>query len=699
MITLATPVTALLPQLAARVHTQLTHLGIQTVQDLLFYFPYRHEDYRVITPLGSLGLIPDGGRVCVEARVDLLRTFRSPKRQMMITEGFISDDSGSAKVMWFHQPYVAKALPTGVKAFFIGRVSGNRSKEFLNPSFERIGNNETRARDAGHIVGVYRSTEGLTQRMFRALLRRALPSVSSLKDWQPKEVLQDERLLSFAAAVESIHFPADPAILAAAGTRLAFDELFLFQARAFAASAYFRRTPAPEIPFAEAETRRFVAALPFQLTTAQRKAAWEIIGDLKQPHPMNRMLHGDVGSGKTVVASLAMLNVARSGSQSALLAPTEILAQQHFRVFVQYFEHTEMPVALLTASGVQIGSRRTTKTTLLKRLRSGEIAMVIGTHALLQPPVLIPKLALAVVDEQHRFGVAQRAALTQRRGSDGIAPHVLTMTATPIPRTLALTLYSDMDLSVLDTAPTTRAGVTTRVVGGDDRGVVEAHLRKEISAGHGAFVLCPRIEVESPSGDTLIDWEGARSVKAERERLGAVLPAAAIGMLHGRMKPEKKEEIMEQFRSGDLDVLVTTSVVEVGIDVPRATMMLVENAEMFGLAQLHQLRGRVGRGTLPGICYLMMGTLDTEAQKRVRILEHVTDGFVLAERDLELRGPSHLSGQEQSGWPKFRIADVHDKAMVERTHRVVKKLFKKDSTLKTWPKVRAAVMTRRASEI
>jgi len=698
MTTLGSAITDILPQISKRVEKQLTHLGIRTTKDLLFYFPYRHEDYRVITPIGKLGELAEGNRAAISARVDLIRTFRSAKRHMLITDAVVSDPSGSTKITWFHQPYVGKTLPIGTRAFFVGRVTGKHGHEFINPSFEKIlGSPSTGfgniGRDAGRIVPVYRTTEGLTQKMLRALVRKALPAATTLPEWLANGVIGENGLLGFAQAVVAIHFPADEKVLKRSRDRLAFDELFLFQARAFEAASHWKRQQAPVVRFDEPATKTYVKALPFRLTDAQRKAAWEILGDIGKEHPMNRLLHGDVGSGKTVTASIAMFNVARSGGQAALLCPTEILANQHFETLKAFFAASEIPIALLTAHAVKLGSRRVLKNTVLKRLRSGELPIVVGTHALLQPPVLMPKLALAIIDEQHRFGVEQRKALSERRG-DAVVPHILTMTATPIPRTLGLTLYSDMDLSVLDAMPTHRAGVLTKVLRADERAKAEEHIRKEIAASHGVFVLCPRIEVEEEAGETLFDWEGSRSVKAESQRLATVFSGARIGMLHGKMKSEKKEEVMEQFSNGDLDILVSTSVVEVGIDVARATIMLVENAEMFGLAQLHQLRGRVGRAELPGFCYLIVGTADEQARERVAALEQLTDGFALAERDLELRGPSHLWGSEQSGWPKFKVADLYDKAMVERTHRAVKKLFREDPTLSKWPRIKAAVMRR-----
>ena len=693
MITLSTPVTALWPQIAARVQKQLTHLGIRTTKDLLFYFPYRHEDYRVITPIGTLGSIAEGTRAAISARVDLIRTFRSPKRHMMITDAVVSDNSGSTKITWFHQPYVARALASGSPAFFVGRASGKRGHEFINPSFEKLIGESAVGKDAGHIVPVYRTTAGLTQKMLRALVHRALPAARLLPEWLAQDVVQENALFGFAEAIAGIHFPADEKIAEQSRQRLAFDELFLFQARAFLAASHWKRQHAPAVPFDEPATRSYVKHLPFTLTDAQRTAAWEILRDIGKEHPMNRLLHGDVGSGKTVVASMAMLNVARAGHQAALLCPTEILAQQHFATLKRFFEGTDIPIALLTAHDIRLGSRRVMKSTVLKRLAENALSLVVGTHALLQPPVRMSKLALAIIDEQHRFGVEQRKALSERRG-DEIVPHILTMTATPIPRTLALTLYSDMDLSVLGLPPLSRAGVTTRVLRSDSRAEAEAHGSREIAAGHGVFVLCPRIEFDDDAAETVFDWEGVRSVKQEVDRLTSVFPTAAIGMLHGRMSSENKQEVMKQFAGGTLDILVTTSVVEVGIDIPRATVMVVENAEMFGLSQLHQLRGRVGRGQLPGFCYLIVGTSDAEAFERVRSLEELTDGFALAERDLDLRGPSHLWGAEQSGWPKFKVADLYDKAMVERTHRAVKKLFREDPTLGRWPSVKAAVVSR-----
>lgn len=629
---------------------RLSYLGIGTLRDLVFYFPFRYENYRTV----SIGDLMPGTFANVSGEVEMAAAKRTKWKRKHVVEAVVSDGSGSVKVVWFNQPWIAKNLRTGQRIRLSGKVSEDMSGPYFNSPTYLAG--EGRMPDG--IVPVYPLTEGLTQKQLRVLMKQALDEVR-LEEYLPAELMSEEGFVGLDEAMRQAHFPGDGKLLALARKRLAFDELFLMQA----AARIFRRQldafKSPVIPFDEKANKKFVQSLSFDLTLDQKRAAWEIIRDLGKETPMNRMLEGDVGSGKTIVALMAAYNAGLAGYQSALMAPTEILASQHYdsaRKILGEF----MDVALLTRTRKSVNGEKVTAGELLESVSSGKVGLVIGTHALIQEKVSFGKLALAMVDEQHRFGVEQRQALRGKADvGDGLVPHFLSLTATPIPRSLALICYGDLDLSIIRQMPKGRKRIITKVVGPADRERAYGFVREQVAAGRQVFVICPLID---PS-----DVLGYKSAVEEYERLDKeVFPSLKIGLLHGRMKSEEKESVMADFCGNKLSILVATSVVEVGVDVPNATVMMIEGAERFGLAQLHQFRGRVGRGEHPSYCLLFSEALDVGITERLQYVANCHDGFELANRDLELRGGGSAYSTKQSGFTDLNIADIKDAAAIKK---------------------------------
>lgn len=640
----------------------LGKLGVQTLRDLAYLFPRRHNVVRTIAQL-----VPDEEQTVVatlwEARPVRLG------RAMEGTEGVIGDDTGNIRAIWFNQKRLAQWLKPGARYVFTGRVSDFRGSLVLeSPEHEELRSDSgvEAIVHEGRLFPIYPSTEGLFQPVLRRIVREALARCAdALEDALPADLQKRYGLLPLRQALWQAHYPDSLESYDAARKRLAFEELFLIQFGVLA-----RRKSAelgakglvlkPPPGFLEA----FFAGLPFALTPAQERVLAEILGDMARgAKPMSRLLQGEVGSGKTVVALATLLTAAACGYQGAIMAPTEVLAEQHFitvgrllekvawpqakdyLLTVQLAAHPK-PITLALLTGSTSGTR---KRELRDMLAEGAVDILIGTHAIIQEEVQLPRLGLAVVDEQHRFGVEQRAALRRQ----GLRPHLLVMSATPIPRTLALTLYGDLDLSTIDQLPPGRQKVRTRLVTPDRRTAVYDFIRKEVASGRQAFIIYPLID-ESEAVN-------ARAAVAEWERLHSeVFPDLRLGLLHGRMGIREKQEVMDAFRKGEVDVLVTTPVVEVGIDVPNATVMVIEGADRFGLAQLHQFRGRVGRGQHASACVLVAESLSTEAKERLSALERIDDGFQLAEVDLEMRGPGDYFGTRQSGLPDLRMARITD---------------------------------------
>jgi len=652
--------------------SHLQKLGVKTIRDLLYLFPHRHLDYRTIKRIKDLA---DGELETVLGTVWEVKTTRTYSRALDVTTAVIADETGTLEAIWFNRRYLANYLVAGKQVVLSGRVEYYLGRPRLkSPDWELLQREDLV--HTGRLVPVYPLTEGLSGRWLRLLIKRAVDSFASqLPDHLPPEVRAEVRLLDLPSAVSQMHFPDSETLLAQARRRLAFDELFTIQLGVMLRRRDWREgPPGPRLVAEPGLLESFVERLPFALTGAQRRVIGEIVSDLAGPPPMIRLLQGEVGSGKTVVAAVAMLVALANGYQAVLMAPTEILAEQHFQTLSGLLEATgwQVPtpdgprppnVCLLTGSSKRKGD-------LHDRIAGGQVDIIVGTHALIQEGVKPPRLGLAVVDEQHRFGVEQRAALRQK----GYNPHLLVMTATPIPRTLALTLYGDMDLSVIDELPPGRQQVRTHVVRPSQREKAYAFVRQQVQQGHQAFIICPLVE-ES-------DKIAARAATAEYERLKTeVFPDLRLGLLHGRLKPAEKDAVMQRFRRGEQQILVATSVVEVGIDVPNATVMLVEGADRFGLAQLHQFRGRVGRGAAQSYCLLLADSPSAEAEERLNVLARTHDGFALAEEDLRLRGPGEFFGTRQSGLPDLKVARLGDAAIVEQVRSAAKRLFERDPHL------------------
>ncbi len=666
---------AALPGVGVRRAALFEKLGVERVEDLLWRLPWRYEDRAATTPLETLRVGQDA-TVCGEVRsVEEIVTVR---RRFRILRVVLSDARGTVILKWFNQPYLRRRLAPGQTLTCSGRVKvtdGLLFPEIDNPQFEIMEGGEGPSPHVGRVVPIYHETRGLTSRVLRVLVDRALTMTRGLdEDCLPASVRDRHGLIPKGDALRSGHFPPAAADLDAynsgkspAHRRLAFEELLLLELGLVAR----RRETAGDVQgtaFTCATDRlaRFWTALPYEPTAAQRRVVGEVLRDMTSSRPMNRLIHGDVGCGKTLVAAAAIWMAVGDGYQAAVMAPTELLAEQHFRRLSSVLGGLGMRVAVITSE-----LPRRERRAALDGLANGQVDCVVGTHALLQPGVRFSRFGLAVVDEQHKFGVLQRSHLVRK----GYHPDVLIMTATPIPRTLAMTVYGDLDVSVIDEMPAGRVPIETRWYRDRQRTAADETVRRALAAGRQAYVVAPRID-ESEDGDV-------RSVVAIAERLREQCPGARIGLLHGRLNRTQKEGAMQAFLANQLDVLVATTVVEVGIDVPNATVMVIEHADRFGLAQLHQLRGRIGRGTHASICLLLSpDRVSDDARQRLETMQKIRDGFLIAERDLAMRGPGEFLGTRQSGLPDLKVANLtRDTNLVDLARREAFALFERDPSL------------------
>ena len=655
---------------------RLEKLGLTTVRDLLFHLPRRYEDTRQIVPLRAL---EPGSIQTARVRVRNVSSRLSPVKRVRLVEATLEDDGVSATAVWFNQPFLTKQIVSGMELLVSGKVELSRTGlTFRNPAFERAGRDQ---HHVGTLAPIYPETDHVSSKFLRATIEPLLGLASQVPDRLPPAVRSTEHLMPIAEALHRVHEPDSVESAQQGRERIAFEELFMLQLAAERARRRRMRGVGVVIPYDVEVARSLVATLPFKLTDGQRVAAHEILTDLAAPGPMNRLLQGDVGSGKTVVAALAALMTHHAGMQTAVMAPTEILARQHFATLDQLLTPHGLPPRLLVGSTSAAARRE-----ILAGLAAGHDSLIVGTHALIEDDVVLVNLGLAVVDEQHRFGVAQRRRLRQ---TSGAMPNYLAMTATPIPRSLSNTLYGDVDLSELREMPPGRQRVRTRVVPVDGRSAAYDFIREEVRAGRQAFVICPIIE-ES-------DKTGARSATAEFERLSTtVFPDLRVELLHGRMPAREKAERMQRFVQGDADILVATSVVEVGVDVPNATIMVIEDAQRFGLAQLHQFRGRVGRDQYQSYCLLFEGGIDEEGSARLAAVAAIDSGFELAERDLQLRGPGQLVGLRQHGLPEMLAADLLDVALAHRAKAAALGWLDHDPDLTAWQPLSEAMNVYRA---
>ncbi len=648
----------------------LARLGIYTVRDALLFFPFRYDDFSDMRPIAELR--PDVNQTVVGTVWDIdARQTRNGRSMVTAT---ITDSTGLITATWFNQEYIARQLHPGDPIVISGKpVAFNGRLTFTSPEWEPY---DDELLHTGRIVPVYRSTEGLHRRTLRRIMHDAVERFADqMAEYLPEWVRRDAQLVGLTTAIRQIHFPDSRLDAARAAKRLAFDEFLLIQLGMLQRRRAWQEAR-QALPMAGERDvlDAFISSLPFELTGAQKRVIGEILADMARPVPMTRLLQGDVGSGKTVVAAAALLVAVANGAQGAIMAPTEILAEQHYKNITRMFEKLadagRSPVVRLLKGSTP----RKEKQEIYEGVASGEVDIVVGTHALIQEGLTFRKLGLVVVDEQHRFGVLQRDALRQKGLQAGLMPHTLVMTATPIPRSLALTIYGDLEVSVLDEMPPGRRLIKTRWVDATRRQQAYDFIEKKVAEGRQAFIICPLIE-ESEKIE-------AKAAVAEYERLKTeVFPGRRLALLHGRMKPKEKEEVMASFNRGEADILVSTSVVEVGIDVPNATVMLVEGADRFGLAQLHQFRGRVGRGQHQSYCILLADDPQGPAFERMQIIQDTHDGFRLAEADLEIRGPGEFFGTRQSGMPDLRMAKLSDMATLSLAREQARALFERDPDL------------------
>ena len=630
--------------------------GLETVEDLLYVLPFRFEDRRSFARISEL--VPGGPECTLAVKVESSRLIRTRRRGFTIFEARVADQSGEIQAVWYNQPYLERVMVAGRHAVLFGRASVNRYQRVVleNPEYEFLDEEDTEGVHTGRVVPIYRKVGDLTSRVLRQVMHHALAELdpASMRELVPGPVAERHDLMPRVEALRQVHFPPADANTEELRERrteaqrsLAFEEIFVLQlALALRRHGVRQETRGIAYELTDALRLRLADVLPFKLTGAQKRVLREIGEDLRASHPMNRLLQGDVGSGKTIVALLAMLVAVENGYQAALMAPTEILAEQHNRSINQILDQSPIEVRTRVLTG---SLRAPLRRRVLGEIASGQAQIVIGTHALFEAGVEFRKLGLAVVDEQQRFGVLQRVALAQK----GSRPDVLVMTATPIPRSMALTVYGDLDLSVIDELPPGRMPIRTVVRAERDRAKVYAGLRKEIERGRQVYIVVPLVE-ETAKSDLKAATAFAEKLRAEEFR------GMTVGLLHGRMKGQDKDEVMQAFARGDVPVLVATTVIEVGVDVPNATVMVVEHAERFGLSQLHQLRGRVGRGAERSYCVLMVGGEQhgREARERLAEMAETSDGFRIAEKDLELRGPGAVFGTQQHGLSDLQFLSV-----------------------------------------
>ena len=657
-----------------RAAADFASIGITTVTDLLHYYPRTHQDYSEITPLRLV----KPGIVTVKAEITQIKG-HYVRRGMHITEATASDDTGSVRLVWFNQPYRQTGIKQGQQYFITGKLELKSQRFALqNPTTELASDMPVHT---ARIVPIYRETKGVSTVLIRKAMARAMRYASQLPNILPPWIQQKYDLLTYPEALQELHFPSSAERLKYAKYSLGFVEVFELMLASALNKQIVANEIAPPIFCDEQVAKEFVATLPFTLTDAQRKAMWQILKDMERTIPMNRLVEGDVGSGKTVVAAMAGVMALATGFQVALLAPTELLARQHAESISELLK----PLKLDGAVGLLVGSLKSSqKKRAQDNLAEGKIRFAIGTHALLQG-LQTQNLGLLIIDEQHRFGVEQRKQLLK---NTQLMPHVLSMTATPIPRSLALTLYGELDISLLDAMPPGRKPIRTKLVSPNSRDEMYEHVRQEIDKGHQVYMVCPVI-TESSKVATL-------SAEALYKKLTTtVYKDKRIGLLHGKLKSDEKTAIMEQFVAGELDILVATTVIEVGVNIPNASIMVIEGADRFGLAQMHQLRGRVGRSSDQGYCYIVPSDSKSPS-RRLRALEQSTDGFRLAELDLEIRGPGAIYGTLQSGELDLRFANLSDTKLLASARQAVTEFINAKEKLSDYPELRQRVRVAQA---
>ena len=692
-------------------------MSLVTVQDFLLYFPFRYDDFSKTVNLSQNHI---GETITVEGKIIKARNIRIFRRKMTITEIVIQDrNSTPLKTVWFNQPYILENLKEGESIRLSGKLAIDKKIfSMANPAWEKASRDAT---NTGRLVPVYSETAGISSKWIRWQIKPLLSFAKDIPDVLPHEIRKKFNLYDIHTAISQIHFPDSREKLIRAQKRMAFQEMFLIQLKSLEVKKQWEENNSINIKFDEKLVQTFVSGLPFKLTDAQRKASFEILKDLEKSRPMNRLLEGDVGSGKTVVAAISALQAISAGYQVAIMAPTEVLARQHFSTFSKIFKDYGINIALLTNSYREINNfqfsifnfqsifndkilknKNDSRKYLSRNMAEGKINIVIGTHALIQQDIKFKNLALVIIDEQHRFGVAQRATLQQEtmsikdpvkspNGDHGASgeiktiPHLLTMTATPIPRTLAIAFFGSLDLSILDEMPKNRKSIITKIVPPGARNQNYNFIRQEIESGRQVFVIFPLVEESKALAEV-------KAATEEHKKLQKIFHEYEIGLLHGRLKAKEKEEIMRDFKNQKIKILVSTSVVEVGIDIPNASVMIIENAERFGLSQLHQFRGRVGRGEHQSYCFLFTESNTQKSIERLKALEKTNDGFEISKIDLELRGPGQFFGTIQSGLPDITMENLSNVKLIKFAREEATNLLKVDPRLKKHPLLADALL-------
>ena len=709
-------------RLAVPQKSALKKLGILTVRDLLFHFPSRYEN---ITGSKSINSLKTGDEAIIYGEISGLSTRKSFKSRRPIAEGYIQDSTGKMKIIWFNQPYIAKMLRNGALVKLSGKITGDEKSIYIaNPETESIDNLPINIGDSlfgsgeniNTFLPVYKESRGITSKWFYHNVQKIFQSglLDKLEDALPDEILEKYNLPKLKTALIWAHTPKKQSDSESARKRFAFGEVFFIQISKQKERKEYEKKKSFHIKPDKKEVKEFMGRFPFSATISQTDAIESVLKDFEKKHAMSRLLEGDVGSGKTAVAATLVHAVTTTrplksdGSrqdfgnlQTAYMVPTEILAKQHFETFIEYFEHLPINIGLITSSGCKkfpskvdpSGATNISRSQLLKWVENGEIPILIGTHSLIQKTVKFENLAFIIIDEQHRFGTAQRQKLTRK---DDISPHLLSMTATPIPRTLALTVYGDLDLTILDQMPKGRKPIITQIVTPTKRDSVYEEIRKELKAGRQAYVITPRIDEPDPNKEKAVN---AKSVKEEAKRLKKdIFPEYEIDILHSKMKPSEKEDVMDKFTENEIQILVATSVVEVGVNVPNATVIIIEGAERFGLAQLHQLRGRVIRSNHQAYCFVFSESKTAKTAERLKALKTAKNGFELAEFDLGIRGSGELYGKRQSGLSDIAMEAMKNLKMVEAAREEAQKLVAKDSELKNHRAI-AEIIERKTKDI
>lgn len=677
MFTLNTKIERL-PGIGPSLKKTLNRLGLFYIEDLFFHLPFRYIDFSKKIAIGKAEL---GQLVTLQGQIRNIKARRSFRSRLQFTEAILEDSTGDIHLMWFNQPYLVNQFSEGDQIIVAGKVEWYNRNQLTNPYWEKISDQDSQTH--GKILPIYHLTKGITNLRLAKLIKISWDNTTKeFTELLSLPLLKKFNLASLNQSIQNLHYPASQDEIHHGRFRVAIDDCLPQQVASVIKQKSLKESSAPILSNDVEAIKGAVSKLPFELTASQKRAVWDILQDMSKGSPMNRLLEGDVGSGKTVVAWLASYMTALDDYQTIILAPTEILASQHFETFIKLAGPMSSQIGLLTRNFSKLNGKDIPREELLKKLASNQLKIIIGTHALLSETIDVGKLGLIIIDEQHRFGVAQRAFLQkshgQKSGPQAQTPHLLSMSATPIPRTLALSLFGNLEISQLVQMPKNRQKITTQLFSEANRTVAYTKIRKEIDDGRQVFIITPKVEESSTE---------TKSAKTEFERLKKIFPNYKLGLVYGGLSGEEKDEVMNQFADKQIDILVATTVIEIGIDIPNATVMLIEGAENFGLAQLHQLRGRVGRGSHPSYCYLFTTSEEHLQTDRLKIFEQVSDGFALAEYDLKDRGFGDLFGQQQSGF-NFRFPEFITIAALKTAHDIANEVINSDPDLLGHPKLK-----------